>query len=130
MKLFVGNLSFQTVEEDLRELFGSFGDIDDIYVVEDRQTGRSRGFAFVSFADKDAAETAAKELDGTDFMGRNLKVNEATPKPQGGGGGGRSGGGGGKWGGGGGGGRSGGGGGRDRRPSRYWSYLSLKPIFT
>ena len=127
MKLFVGNLSFQTVEEDLRELFGSFGDIDDIYVVEDRQTGRSRGFAFVSFADKDAAETAAKELDGTEFMGRNLKVNEATPKPQGGGG--RSGGGGGKWGGGGGG-RSGGGGGRDRRPSRYWSYLSLKPIFT
>jgi RNA recognition motif-containing protein len=123
MKLFVGNLSFQTVEEDLRELFGSFGDIDDISVVEDRQTGRSRGFAFVSFADKDAAETAAKELDGTDFMGRNLKVNEATPKPQGGGGGGRSGGGGGgggKWGGGGGG-RSGGGGGggRDRRPSRY-----------
>lgn len=116
MKLFVGNLSFQTVEEDLRELFGSFGDIDDIYVVEDRQTGRSRGFAFVSFADKDAAETAAKELDGTEFMGRNLKVNEATPKPQGGGG--RSGGGGGKWGGGGG--RSGGGGGgRDRRPSRY-----------
>ena len=125
MKLFVGNLSFQTVEEDLRELFGSFGDIDDIYVVEDRQTGRSRGFAFVSFADKDAAETAAKELDGTDFMGRNLKVNEATPKPQGGGGGGggRSGGGGGggKWGGGGGGrsGGGGGGGGRDRRPSRY-----------
>ncbi len=117
MKLFVGNLSFQTVEDDLRELFGSFGDIDDIYVVEDRQTGRSRGFAFVSFADRDAAMTAAKELDGTEFMGRNIKVNEATPKPQGGG---RSGGGGGggKWGGGGGGGNRDRGG-RDRRSSRY-----------
>ncbi|MDA0752530.1 MAG: RNA-binding protein, partial [Verrucomicrobia bacterium] len=102
MKLFVGNLSFQTVEDDLRDLFSSFGDIDDIYVVEDRQTGRSRGFAFVNFTDRDAAMTAAKELDGTEFMGRNIRVNEATPKPQASGGGG-GGGGGGKWGGGGGG---------------------------
>jgi len=115
MKLFVGNLSFQTVEDDLRELFGSFGEIDDIYVVEDRQTGRSRGFAFVNFLDRDAAVTAAKELDGTEFMGRNIRVNEATPKPQSGGGGG---GGGGKWGGGGGGG-GGRGRDRDRRSSRY-----------
>ena len=88
MKLFVGNLSFDATDNDLMDLFGTHGEIEDIYIAKDRDSGRPRGFAFVTFTDKEAAKAACKELDGADHMGRNLRVNEATPKPNPGGGGG------------------------------------------
>ena len=123
MKLYVGNLSFDTTENDLQELFEQFGSVREAALVTDRATARSRGFAFVTMGSAAEGEAAIKGLEGKEFQGRNLTVNEARPKedrPRGGGGGGgyggggRSGGGGGYGGGGGGrsgGGRSGGGGG-------------------
>lgn len=78
-KLYVGNLSFDTTEEDLRYLFEEFGDIIDCYMPEDRETGRSRGFAFVTM-ENDAALRAADETDGCEMDGRILRVNEAQPK--------------------------------------------------
>jgi cold-inducible RNA-binding protein len=111
--LFVGNMSFQTTESDLQALFQPFGKVTRIHVATDRETGRARGFAFVEMPNDDEAAKAIAGLDGKDFGGRNLKVNEARPKtergapPRGG-----SGGSGGS--GGGGGGRGGGGGGRGR----------------
>ncbi len=106
--LYVGNLSFSCTADDLRELFGQHGSVTSAQVVSDRETGRSRGFGFVEMSD--GGEAAISALNGTDFMGRSLTVNEARPRESGGGGG-RSGGGGGRGGyGGGGGGRSGGGG--------------------
>ena len=112
--LYVGNLSFSCTADDLRELFSQHGNVSSAQVVSDRETGRSRGFGFVEMAD--GGEAAISGLNGTDFQGRSLTVNEARPRESGGGGGGRSGGrsgGGGGYGGGGGGGggRSGGGGG-------------------
>lgn len=110
--LYVGNLSFSCTADDLRELFGQHGSVTSAQVVSDRETGRSRGFGFVEMAD--GGEAAISALNGTDFQGRSLTVNEARPRESGGrsggggGGGGRSGGSGGY---GGGGGRSGGGGG-------------------
>jgi RNA recognition motif-containing protein len=108
--LYVGNLSFSCTADDLRELFGQHGAVTSAQVVSDRETGRSRGFGFVEMSD--GGEAAISALNGTDFMGRSLTVNEARPRESGGGGG-RSGGGGGRggYGGGGGGGRSSGGGG-------------------
>jgi len=107
--LYVGNLAFSCTADDLRELFGQHGSVSSAQVVSDRETGRSRGFGFVEMAD--GGEAAISALNGTDFQGRSLTVNEARPRESGGGGG-RSGGGGGRSGGyGGGGGRSGGGGG-------------------
>jgi len=110
--LYVGNLSFSCTADDLRELFSQHGNVSSAQVVSDRETGRSRGFGFVEMAD--GGEAAISALNGTDFQGRSLTVNEARPRESGGGrsggGGGRSGGGGYGGGGGGGGGRSGGGG--------------------
>jgi RNA recognition motif-containing protein len=109
MKMYVGNLSFDASEADLRELFSQFGPVTEAALVMDRMTGRPRGFAFVTMATKEAMDAAIHELNNKDFMGRPLAVNEARPKedrPFGGGGGGSRGGYGG-----GGGGRSGGGGG-------------------
>ncbi|MBS0202209.1 MAG: RNA-binding protein [Planctomycetes bacterium] len=105
--LYVGNLSFSCTADDLRELFGQHGNVTSAQVVSDRETGRSRGFGFVEMSD--GGEAAISALNGTDFMGRSLTVNEARPRESGGG---RSGGGGGggRGYGGGGGGRSGGGG--------------------
>lgn len=108
--LYVGNLSFSCTADDLRELFGQHGNVTSAQVVSDRETGRSRGFGFVEMSD--GGEAAISALNGSDYMGRSLTVNEARPRESGGGrsgggGGGRSGGGGY---GGGGGGRSGGGG--------------------
>ena len=109
-KLYVGNLSFATTNQDLNDLFGQVGTVESANVVEDRETGRSRGFGFVEMASQADAENAIAQLDGKEFDGRNLKVNEAKPREDRGfGGGGRGGNGGG---GGGRGGYGGGGGGR------------------
>ncbi|HEY3757845.1 MAG TPA: RNA-binding protein [Opitutaceae bacterium] len=117
-KLYVGNLSFKTTEDDLRSHFGQYGSVTDVYVAMDKMTGRPRGFAFVTMGTEEEAKQAAEKINGVDFGGRQLTVNEARPKedrPSGGGYGGGGGGGGGRGygGGGGGGGRGGyGGGGR------------------
>lgn len=111
MKLYVGNISFQTSNQDLNDLFGAVGTVESANIIEDRETGRSRGFGFVEMATQEDGEAAIAQLNGKEVDGRELKVNEA--KPQGdraGGGGGRGGrGGGGGYGGGGGRGGSGGG---------------------
>ncbi|HZE63459.1 MAG TPA: RNA-binding protein [Pyrinomonadaceae bacterium] len=120
-KLYVGNLSFRTTSEELRDAFAAVGTVESASVIEDRDTGRSRGFAFVEMATPEEAAKAIEEFNGKDFGGRNLTVNEAKPRADRGGGGGRGyGGGGGRGGYGGGGGRGGdrGGdrGGFDREP--------------
>jgi cold-inducible RNA-binding protein len=129
-KIFVGNLPWTAEAQDLEPLFTEFGGVQEVALISDRETGRSRGFAFVTFETPEAAQAAVDALEGSDFMGRPLKVNIARPREDrgersgGGGGGGWGGGGGGggrggdRRGGGGGGGRGGdrrGGGGRDRR---------------
>ena len=118
MKLYVGNLSFQTTSEDLQQLFAQAGSVESASVVEDRDTGRSRGFGFVEMATKEDGEKAIEQFNGTDLAGRNLTVNEARPREDRGGRGGGGGGYGGNRGGGGGrgGGYGGGGGGRDNSP--------------
>jgi len=78
--LFVGNMSFQTTEGDLRALFEPFGQVARVHIAMDRETGRSRGFAFVEMPNDAEAATAMQSLDGKDVGGRNLKVNEARPK--------------------------------------------------
>ncbi len=112
-RLYVGNLSFDTNAESVRTAFAELGQVDDVYLVTDRATGRSRGFAFVTMSTPEEAQRAIQEMDGRVLDGRPLRVNEAEQKPRGGGGGGgggfRGGGGGGY--GGGGGGYGGGGGG-------------------
>ena len=115
MKLYVGNLSFNTSNQDLNDLFGAIGTVESANIIEDRETGRSRGFGFVEMASQAEGENAIAQLNGKEVDGRELKVNEAKPQEsRGGGGGGRGGyggGGGGNRGGGGGGGNRGGGGG-------------------
>ncbi len=88
-KLYVGNLSFNSTEDDLKDLFGRHGTVESVAVITDRDTGRARGFAFVEMADAQAADDAIRGLDGSDFGGRSIKVNEAEDKRGGGGGGGR-----------------------------------------
>ena len=88
LNIFVGNLPFSTRDEDLREAFGKFGQVDSAQVVMDRESGRSRGFGFVEMPDNGAAQQAISALNGSDFQGRPLTVNEARPKPSRGGGGG------------------------------------------
>jgi RNA recognition motif-containing protein len=118
MKLYVGNLSFSTTEETLQAEFGAHGQVEEVAVITDRDTGRPRGFAFVSMSNDNEAHAAIEALNGADIDGRTITVNEARPKSNGGGGGGgrgggyRGGGGGGYRGGGGGGDRGGGGGGK------------------
>jgi len=112
-RLYVGNLSFRTTSEDLREYFSQAGEVESATVVEDRETGRSRGFGFVEMATAEGAAAAIEQFNGKDFGGRNLTVNEARPRVErSGGGGGYGGGGGGR---GGGGGYGGGGGNREPR---------------
>jgi RNA recognition motif-containing protein len=100
MKLYVGNLSYDTTNESLEELFAEFGSVRSAQVIQDRDTGRSKGFGFVEMADDNAARTAMSQLNEKDFGGRPLTVNEAKPREDrgGGGGGGRRGGGGGGYG--------------------------------
>ncbi|MBV9216025.1 MAG: RNA-binding protein [Acidobacteria bacterium] len=93
MKLYVGNLSFQTSSQELEELFSSIGSVDSATVVEDRETGRSRGFGFVEMASQEDGEKAIAEFNGTQFGGRDIKVNEAKPREDRGGRGGYNGGG-------------------------------------
>ena len=78
--LFVGNLSFQTTESDLRALFEPFGQIERVHIATDRETGQARGFAFVEMTKADEAQKAMESLDGKEVGGRNVKVNEARPK--------------------------------------------------
>lgn len=106
MKLYVGNLSFNTSNQDLNELFGQIGPVESANVIEDRETGRSRGFGFVEMTNQADGETAIAEFNGKEVDGRQLKVNEAKPQERSGGGG-RGGYGGGNRGGGGRGGYSG-----------------------
>ena len=133
-KLYVGNLSFRTTSDELRDMFSQAGEVESASVIEDRETGRSRGFGFVEMVTSEGAAAAIEQFNGKDLGGRNLTVNEARPREDrggggggggrggyGGGGGGRGGGGGyggggGGYGGGGGGGYGGGGGGGDREP--------------
>ena len=115
-KLYVGNLSFQTTSQDLQELFGQAGTVQSANVIEDRDTGRSKGFAFIEMSTQEEANSAIEQFNGKEVGGRALKVNEAKPRENrsGGGGGGR--GFGGNRGGGFGGNRNGGGGGRQSEP--------------
>jgi cold-inducible RNA-binding protein len=115
--IFVGNLDFAATESSIRQLFEPYGSVQRVNLVTDRDTGRSRGFAFVEMADSAEADKAITALNGTQLDGRALNINEARPKPEGGGRGG--------FGGGGGGGRShsgggGGGGGPRRRTEPRW----------
>ena len=121
-KMYVGNLSYDVTQEELQALFEAHGAVSDVFIVKDRESGRPRGFAFVTMETKESMDAAIEALNGADFMGRNLAINEARPREErpsgggggygGGGGGGRGGNGGGGYGGGGGGG--GGRGGNDR----------------
>jgi RNA recognition motif-containing protein len=92
--IYVGNLSYSVGNDDLESLFTQFGNVSRAQVIQHRDTGRSKGFGFVEMDDEDAAEKAIEELDGSDFEGRNLTVNEARPREdrpsRDGGGGGRS----------------------------------------
>lgn len=80
--LFVGNLTFQTTESDLRALFEPFGQIERIHIATDRETGQARGFAFVEMTNEEEAKKAMASLDGKELSGRNVKVNEARPREQ------------------------------------------------
>lgn len=108
MKIYVGNISFDTTESDLAAAFGQHGEVSDAAVITDRDTGRSRGFAFVEMRNDDAARAAITAMNGAELQGRTIAVSEAKPRESRGGGGG----GGGYRGGGGGGNRGGGGRGR------------------
>lgn len=120
-RIYVGNLSFSTTSEDLRQAFGEFGQVSNASVVSDRETGRSRGFAFVEM--ETGADEAIAALNGRELSGRTLTVNEARPREERRSGGGGGGGGGYRGGGGGGGYRGGGGGGgRDRDRDRDRDY--------
>jgi len=88
MRLFVGNLSFQTNEQNLQDAFGRFGTVTDCKVMSDRMTGRSRGFGFVTMSSAEEGQAAIRGLDGQALDGRPLRVNEATPREENGGGGG------------------------------------------
>jgi RNA recognition motif-containing protein len=123
-KLFVGNLSFSTGEDVLRQAFEQFGDLQSVTVISDRMTGQSRGFGFVEYASAADAQRAIESLNGSEVDGRAINVNVARERdaaPRGGGGGGGFGGGGGGYGGGGGDRRGGGGGGgKAKRGSGRW----------
>ena len=101
MRMYVGNLSYETTEDDLRKAFEAFGTVESVAVVTDKYTGKSKGFGFVEMASREEAQAAMSGLDGTQLADRTLKVDEARPRPERRGGGDR-------------GGRGGFGGGRDR----------------
>ncbi|HPJ12839.1 MAG TPA: RNA-binding protein [Caldisericia bacterium] len=80
MNIYVGNLPYQTTEDDLRASFENFGEVTSVRIIQDRATGRSKGFGFVEMPDEESAETAIAALNGKDFSGRNIRVNQARPK--------------------------------------------------
>ena len=80
MNIYVGNLPFSSTESEIEELFKQFGQVDSVALINDRETGRPRGFGFVEMASSDVAKAAIQELDGQDFGGRPLRVNEARPR--------------------------------------------------
>jgi RNA recognition motif-containing protein len=80
VKIYVGNLSFKTSEASLRDLFSQYGEVGDVSLITDRETGRPRGFGFVEMRNDQAARDAIRALDGNEFEGRALKVNEARPR--------------------------------------------------
>lgn len=80
MRLYVGNLSFKTSEEDLRQLFGNYGDVESVNIITERETGRSKGFAFIDMPNDKQAKEAIIALNGSEFGGRTLKVSEAKPQ--------------------------------------------------
>jgi RNA recognition motif-containing protein len=81
-RLYVGNLSFDSTEDDVRSAFSAFGEVSSVHMVTDRDTGRPRGFGFVEMADSEAAENAINGLNGSQLGGRTLTVNEARPRPE------------------------------------------------
>ena len=85
MKIYVGNLNFDTSEAALRDAFGEFGEIEEVVIISDRETGRSRGFGFVTMPDDGQAKAAIEAMNGQSLDGRSLNVNEARPKAAGGG---------------------------------------------
>jgi RNA recognition motif-containing protein len=91
--IFVGNLSYQTTQEELEAAFGAFGAVERVNMIRDRDTGQPRGFAFVEMANSDEAAEAIRQMNGRELNGRTLNVNEARPRPERGGGGHRPGGG-------------------------------------
>jgi cold-inducible RNA-binding protein len=84
MNIYVGNLSFEVTEDNLRSAFEDFGSVDSVRLITDKYTGRSKGFAFVEMTDNDEAKAAMSELNDKEFMGRTIKVNEARPRTEGG----------------------------------------------
>jgi RNA recognition motif-containing protein len=122
--IYVGNISFQTTEQDLDAAFSAYGQVDRVQIVKDRDTGQSRGFAFVEMPNNAEADRAMEALNGADVSGRTLTVNEARAREPRAAGGGYGGGGGSRFGGGGGGGNrpggGGGGGGGNRRREPRW----------
>jgi hypothetical protein len=80
MNIYVGNISYSTKEEDLREAFGEFGEVESVKIISDRETGRSKGFGFVEMTDDEAGEKAIEEMNGKEVGGRALRVNQARPK--------------------------------------------------
>ena len=89
-KVYVGNMSYETSQADLEQMFGDHGTVESAQIIMDRDTGRSKGFGFIEMSSDDEAQAAITALDGKDSGGRALKVNEAKPRTSGGGGGGRS----------------------------------------
>jgi len=125
--IYVGNISFQTTEQDLDAAFSAYGQVDRVQIVKDRESGQSRGFAFVEMSNNSDADKAMAALNGAELSGRTLTVNEARPREPRPGGGGFGGGGGNRFGGGGGGGgrpsgggSGGAGGGGNRRREPRW----------
>ena len=90
MKLYVGNLAFETTSNDLQTMFAQAGTVENVSLIEDRETGRSRGFGFVEMSTKEEGDAAVAQFNGKDVDGRTLKVNEAKPRENRGGGGGGS----------------------------------------
>lgn len=80
-KIYVGNMNYNTTEEDLRDLFGQYGEVVSVVIIKDRETQRPKGFGFVEMDNDDSAAAAISELDGKEYASRNLRVNEATERP-------------------------------------------------
>lgn len=82
MNIYVGNIPYTISDDDLREKFSEFGEVADARIISDRETGRSKGFGFVEMPNKEEAESAISKLDGQDYSGRTIKVNEARPRKE------------------------------------------------